>query len=106
MCNNECYISLIIKQIYCQNGNRRTEYITLNNLSTNMNVNLNFGYSLILNNISPCNISFTLRDSIFSIPDQVIKINCNSCKMISLPAQNGTFRFYIIAVCKECCTNN
>ncbi len=105
MCNNDCCLSMIIKQIYCQNGNRRTIYSSISSLNTNDTITLNFGYSLFISNINGPYITLKLRDSSNSFPDQTVSLSGNSYKMISLPAQNGTYRVYIIINCGLCCNN-
>ena len=106
MCNNTI-CQIIIKQIFCQNGIPRTQYTTLNNITNDTFVSLNFGYSLTINSVTDSNISFVLRDSVNSIPDQLINFNtcCDKYKMISLPAQNGSLKIYILVRCCCICNN-
>ena len=93
LCNNS---QIIIKQIYCQNGNRQVIYSTFNNINIGASLTLNFGFELILTNITNSSITFLLKDSVFGMPDQQILINYGNYKLISLPARNGTYRIYII----------
>ena len=105
MCNNKI-CQVIIKQIFCQNGIPRTQYTVLSNLTNDTEISLNFGYTLIINSVTDSNITFILRDSVNSIPDQIINFNicCDTYRLLTLPAQNGTLRIYILAKC--CCTCN
>lgn len=96
MCDNDCSLTLILRQIYCQNGTRRTQTTAIDSLIVSGVINLNFGYLLIVSSISGPSITLTLRDTNQGFPDQTITLSCNSYKMISLPAQNGTYRVYII----------
>lgn len=103
MCDNDCCLSLIIRQIYCQNGNRRTNTSSVSFLTTGMVINLDFGYSILISNISSCTVTFILRDALNTFPAQTITLSGNSFKMINLPAQNGTYRLYIVLGCNPCC---
>ena len=93
---NCCKSQIIIKQIYCQNGNRQTIYSTFSNINEGATMSLNFGFELVIASITNSYISFILKDSVFGMPDQLITVNYGTFKMISLPARNGTYRIYII----------
>ncbi len=105
MCDN-CCLSLIVRQIYCQNGNRRTNTSSFSFLTTGAVINLDFGYSILISNVSGCTLTFILRDGVNTFPDQTITLSGNSFKMINLPAQNGTYRLYLILDCRSCCSNS